>query len=457
MRVALISTYELGRQPFGIASPTAWLKEAGIASVECLDLAVEPLREELIQKADLVAIYVPMHTATRLAIPLMKRVKALNPGAHLCCFGLYAALNANVLRENGANTLLGGEFEQDLLALVHRLSVHSETTLSARSVSLARQTFRVPDRRSLPDLKNYAHLILPSGEHRVVGYTESSRGCKHLCRHCPIPPVYGGIVRVVQRDVVLADIKQQVHAGAQHITFGDPDFFNGPLHAIAIVEALHAEFPSLTYDVTIKIEHLLQHARHLTTLRDTGCVLVTSAVESVDDRVLAIFEKRHTRADFVRAVQLCRDTGLALNPTFVTFHPWTTRAGYVELLETLHDLDLVENISPIQYAIRLLLPPGSSLLGLPFIQEIISDLDEEALIHPWLHPDPAVDELYTRVLDSIKAGQARHDSRQRIFATVWELAQEAVQNPRASFWPLRPRVFAHAATSIPQLSEPWYC
>jgi hypothetical protein len=98
MRVVLISTYELGRQPFGIASPTAWLKEAGTASVECLDLAVEPLRDELIQQADFVAIYVPMHTATRLAIPLMKRVKASNPSAHICCFGLYAALNQDVLR-----------------------------------------------------------------------------------------------------------------------------------------------------------------------------------------------------------------------------------------------------------------------------------------------------------------------------------------------------------------------
>ena len=48
---------------------------------------------------------------------------------------------------------------------------------------------------------------------------------------------------MVQREIVLADIRQQVAAGAQHITFGDPDFFNGPGHAIAIVEALARGIP----------------------------------------------------------------------------------------------------------------------------------------------------------------------------------------------------------------------
>src|SRR5207253_1855094 len=110
----------------------------------------------------------------------------------------------------------------------------------------------------------------------------------HVCRHCPVVPIYNGQFRVVQPDVVLADIDAQVRAGAEHITFGDPDFFNGPTHAMRVVDALHAAHPHVTYDVTIKVEHLLRHGDLLPRLASTGCALVTSAVESIDDRVLAL-------------------------------------------------------------------------------------------------------------------------------------------------------------------------
>ena len=117
MRVLLISTYELGRQPFGLASPAAWLRNAG-AEVACLDLARQPLDEEALRTADGVAFYLPMHTATRLAIPVIQRTREINPAAHLCAYGLYAPVNAELLRKLGVRTLAGGEFEEALLTLV---------------------------------------------------------------------------------------------------------------------------------------------------------------------------------------------------------------------------------------------------------------------------------------------------------------------------------------------------
>ena len=63
--------------------------------------------------------------------------------------------------------------------------------------------------------------------------------------------MYNGQFRVVPPEIVLADIDAQVAAGAQHISFGDPDFFNGPGHAMRIVEAMHASHPQVTFDVTI--------------------------------------------------------------------------------------------------------------------------------------------------------------------------------------------------------------
>ena len=457
MQAVLISTYELGRQPFGLASPAAWLRQAG-AGVTCIDLAVERLDEQAIRAADLVAFYLPMHTATRIATRVVDRVKILNPSAHLCFYGLYASMNEPLLRTLGADTILGGEFEEGLLSLVKRLSANASgtrvVTQTEPLISLNKQRFLIPDRSGLADLSKYARLELGNGQSRTVGYTEASRGCKHLCRHCPVVPVYEGQFRIVQQDVVLEDIKRQIGAGAEHITFGDADFFNGIGHAVALVQALHAEHPHLTYDVTIKIEHLLKHRRHIRTLQETGCLFVTSAVESIDDRVLALLDKGHTRDDFIRVLYLCREVGLILNPTFVAFTPWISVEGYQDLLSLLAELDLIDQVAPIQLAIRLLIPAGSRLLDLPEVRQMVGPFDEAALVYPWQHPDPRVDQLQADAQALVQAAVLRGHSRRDIFSQLWLLAEQA---SAGSFRPLPPTAQARPRVTIPYLTEPWYC
>ena len=447
MKITLISTYELGHQPFGLASPAAWLQEVG-AEVHCLDLSVESFNRELIAGVDLLGFYLPMHTATRLATAVIQRVKRINPEAHLVAFGLYAPVNETFLRDLGVHSILGGEFEQGLVDLVQGLA--TKTAVSLPTISLDRQQFRVPNREILPDLSNYAWLMF-DGVHKLVGYTEATRGCKHLCRHCPIVPVYNGRFRIVQPEIVLADVRQQVAAGAKHITFGDPDFLNGPKHALAIVEQLHHEFPDLTYDVIIKVEHLLKYKAHLPTLRDTGCLFVTTAVESVDDLILEKFAKGHTRADFIAAMQLCAEVGLTVIPTFVTFTPWTTIRGYVEQLALLEELQLIDAISPIQYAIRLLIPNGSKLLELPDVADLVGEFDQAGLVYPWQHPDPQVDALYEAVFKLVNASQRAEESRQILFERIWETAVSYLDDPN-----IIRRKIRKEEVAVPTLSEDWY-
>jgi radical SAM superfamily enzyme YgiQ (UPF0313 family) len=458
LNVVLISTYELGRQPFGLASPAAWLRAAG-AHVDCCDLAVEPLHDEAVRAADLIAFYVPMHMATRMAAQALERVRRLSPAAHICFFGLYAAENADYLRRLGVDTILGGEFEAGLVRLARRLAEANTTGQPAAIqlepiVSLDRQQFLVPDRRGLPDLTHYAHLVIDDGRRVPVGYVEASRGCKHRCRHCPIVPIYNGRFRIVQREVVLEDVRQQVAAGARHITFGDPDFFNGIGHALPLVTALHAEFPDLTYDVTIKVEHLLKHAAHLATLRRTGCLFVISAVESFEDATLAIFEKQHTMRDFEAVIQLCRQAGLALVPTFVAFTPWTTLAEYRRFLAEIARLELVDHVAPVQYAIRLLIPPGSRLLELADVRSLLGPLDESKLSYVWRNRDPRMDELQQDVERLIQTGTAENASRRPIFRRIWERAHRQAHNATKQ---LAAPTLAAAQQFVPYLTEPWYC
>jgi radical SAM superfamily enzyme YgiQ (UPF0313 family) len=457
MNILLISTYELGRQPFGLASPAAWLRARG-HDVSCLDLTREALDEQAVLAANLISFSVPMHTATRLAAGLVPKVRDLNARAHLCFYGLYAPVNEEYLRGLGVGTILGGEFEEGLASLASRLQYgasYSNGSMKQQEpvISLARQKFLVPDRAGMLDPAKYASVVMPGGEHRVVGSTEATRGCKHLCRHCPIVPVYNGAFRVVEREIVLEDIRQQLAAGARHITFGDPDFFNGPAHAISIVEALHREFPELTYDVTIKIEHLRKHDALLPALRDTGCFFVTSAVESVDDAVLEKFDKGHTRADFLAVVERFWELGMTLLPTFVPFTPWTTLRGYTNLLEVLAEQGLFENVSPIQLAIRLLIPAGSRLLELPEVSAMVGPFDSAALVFPWKHEDTRVDALAREISQLVQRGDSLKLSRTEIFSHIRRAAHAAAGN-RA---PNGVAISATMSAPVPYLDEPWYC
>ena len=216
MNILLISTYELGRQPFGLASPAAWLRARG-HTVTSLDLTREALADESVSAAGLICFYVPMHTATRLAAGLLEKIRAKNERAHLCFYGLYAPVNEEYLRGMGVGTILGGEFEEGLVNLAARLEGGDSAPGSIAAspqpepvISLARQKFLVPDRAGMLEPAKYARVVMPGGEHRVAGSTEATRGCKHLCRHCPIVPVYNGAFRVVEREVVLEDIRRQV-------------------------------------------------------------------------------------------------------------------------------------------------------------------------------------------------------------------------------------------------------
>ena len=452
-RVLLLSTYELGHQPFGLASPAAWLREEG-CQVATADLAVETLDEDAVAQAELIALYLPMHTATRLACELLPRLRRINPTAHLCAYGLYAPVNEELLRRLGVGTVLGGEFEEPLAELA--LSLNGAKRRELPLISLTRQDFRTPDRAGLPALSNYARFRMGNGGERLVGYTEATRGCKHECRHCPVVPVYGGRFRVVQRDVVLADVDHQVAAGAQHITFGDPDFFNGPRHAMDVVEQLHARHPDLTYDVTIKVEHLVARAELLPELARTGCALVTSAVEAFDERILDVFDKRHTRQDVRKAVGLLHDAGIAINPTFVAFTPWTSRAVYVDFLTTIHDLGLVGNVSPIQYAIRLLVPRGSLLLSMADTTAWLGDFDHEALCYRWTHPDPLMDDLQAAVMAAAEGAVAEDASRAEFFRTVSALTADMLGRPYAAELE-RLSEIPDVGNVPPHLTEPWYC
>ena len=450
MKIVLISPYEIGRQPFALAQPAAWLKSDGF-EVECMDLAVEPFDLTRLRDADIVAVHLAMHAGARLAAEIIPRIAEINSIQAICVYGLYAPVNDEYFRSLGANYVLGGEFESNLLTICR--NIQSGTVLNSlreTRTSMEKLEFVKPDRSGLPSLTNYARLQLPDGSEKSVGFVEASRGCKHVCRHCPVVPVYEGRFRIVSLNVIMEDIRQQIADGAQHISFGDPDFLNGPGHASRIIERLHSEFPQITWDATIKIEHLLKHSRLLESFARSGCLFITSAVESIEDKVLERLEKGHTASDFKKALELMRGLGISMLPTFVPFTPWTTLQGYRRLLETITELNLINSIAPVQLSIRLLLPQGSRLLESADRHSWLGEFDAKMLGYPWSHPDPRVDDLQRQIQSYAMKAENLNLGRHKSFTGIWKLAHEALELPA-------PELPAETADLTPCLSEPWYC
>ena len=363
--VLLISCYELGHRPIGLTRPLRALEAAGFAP-DAIDIAVEPLDLEKVARARFIGISVPMHTALRLGVHLLERIRQLKQDTpyKICLYGLYATLNADYLLSHGVDFCIADTDSTQLVALVESIAKEEQS-----------ETLESDFFAELPPLEMYAQLE-DKDEVRTVGYTETTHGCKHLCTHCPIPPVYNGKFFAVQRDTVLAEIGEQVVEGATHITFGDPDFLNGPTHGLRILRAMHETFPSLTFDFTTKIEHILKNREHFPEFAQLGCRFVISAVETLNGEVLAILEKHHTRADVAEAIDIVHEAGIALRPTWVPFTPWTTLDDYLDLLQFIDTHGLVYHVDPVQYAVRLLIPPGSYLLNRPETKSLSLVLDE---------------------------------------------------------------------------------
>ena len=439
--ILVVSCYELGRQPVAAAGALAALESAGfLPAVQ--DVAVEKLSEAALQQARLVFISVPMHTALQLGVRVAARARAVNPSAHLAFFGLYAALNAEHLLERHCDSVVRGEEVSALVELATQLA----GTGPASEARSPKPGLFLPSRRALPTLDRYARLEI-DGESRLVASVEATRGCKHLCKHCPVVPVYGGRFVAVPRETVLADIAQQVERGARHVSFGDPDFLNGPTHALRIARELHQRWPQATFDATIKIEHLLQHRALLPELVECGLLFVTSAVECLDDEILRRLDKGHVAADVPVALRAVREAGAELRPSLMPYTPWTKLGDLPALFDFAVEHALVDAIDPVQYTLRLLLPPGSLLLdpAAPWLRSF----DAQAFSWTWVHPDPRVDAL-GRASAELARDEAGNDPR-RTFLLLRDLADRAVQRTRTKAFVLPPQ------RSSPRLSEPWFC
>lgn len=447
VQILLVSTYELGHQPVGLASPAATLRLGG-HTVSTLDLAVEPWHPSALEHVDALAVSVPMHTGMKMALEVARLARSERPELPVALYGLYAAVGAESVLGVLADRLIAGEYEDQLLDWVD--SIASPEPKRGVSVDIGVRHFDVPDRSGLPDLDRYARLVW-GDEERVVGYVEASRGCRHRCSHCPVPAVYDGRFRITGQAAVLADIQQLVETGARHVTFGDPDFLNAPAYSLGVIEAAHAAFPDLTFDVTVKVEHILLNEALWGRLAAAGVIFVVSAIESLDEEILGYLEKRHTRDDAVRAVEILSDVGIDLHPTWLPFTPWTTAETLVEIVRFLWEQDLAAVTDPVQLSIRLLVPDGSLLVERGYMDGHLAGYDADGLGHLWTPIDPSMDALAQDLAAIAEAGAGGDDLSCLAEMTEAIAAAAGVDLADTLSGPVT------SSSDRPRLSEPWFC
>lgn len=453
MRILLVSTYELGRQPLHVASPAAALARAG-HDVRALDLAVEEWSDEAFGWADAVGFSVYMHTSMRLALASAERLRTARPDVPVCLYGLYAAVSRDHTVGRVADRVIAGEYEPGLVAWAGELSAGGGASGSPVVVHLGRSEFALPARHLLPPLDRYANLRVGS-ESRLAGAVEASHGCTERCRHCPVPAVYDGRTQVVAVDLVMDDVAQLAAAGARHVTFADPDFLSGPAHARRVVAAFGERFPDMTFDITTKVEHVLRHRALCSEFAAAGCLFAVSAVECVNDEILGLLDKGHTAAMAAEAVGVLQGHGVEPRPSFLAFTPWSTPADVLDVLDFVAAHDLVPNVDPVQYSLRLLLPEGSLLLRLPEIQPFLDGYDGERLTHRWHAAEPATDRLQAELASLVEDGLAAGVDTVSLYLLVRERVAAAAGRPEEAWVP--PEVLAAADRDRPGLSEPWFC
>jgi radical SAM superfamily enzyme YgiQ (UPF0313 family) len=216
---------------------------------------------------------------------------------------------------------------------------------------------------------------------------------------------------------------------------------------------MHLEFPHITFDFTAKIEHILKHRALIVEFAQSGCIFVVSAVESLSNTVLENLKKGHTRDDVLEALRILQAAGITMRPTFVPFTPWSTIDDYIDIIEFIESQGLIDHVDPVQYSIRLLVPPGSLLLSQPDNQWL-GQLRQESFTYEWAHPDLRLDELHKQVSEVVEQAAGRNEDHHQTFHDILELAYAA----RGDAPPVRLQVpIDPFRLRPPRLTEAWFC
>jgi hypothetical protein len=215
-----------------------------------------------------------------------------------------------------------------------------------------------------------------------------------------------------------------------------------------LLREAHSAHPDLTFDVTVKVEHILAHESLWPEMASLGVLLVVSAFESTDDATLEILDKNHTAVDMARAVTVLRSADIHIRPTWLPFVPWTKLQDLVDLVGFLDQNRLWSATDPVQLAIKLLIPEGSLLETHPAIVPHLSSYEPQSLTWSWVFEHPETGRLH-KTLDAVAAEGSDCGAEA---AETLSMMRERIGDIAGARIPAMPD-----SAPTPRLSESWFC
>lgn len=443
--ILYVATYDLGHQPqFG----AELLGAATSGRVTVVDAEKIPRDEvvKAIRETDVLILSAPMYTGASVARDLLTACAWDLANTQTIVVGLYA----EVLRDALTTAPVSG---LDMSRIVFSDTLDAPATLhliETGEPSLAKRTARrryLIERRDLIPLDSYRSVNY-RGVKRPSGYLETTVGCRHRCRHCPIVPIFDGRIAINDSQAVVQDAKAQVTSGATHLSFGDPDFLNAPRHTLSILTEIHRHAPEVTFDFTTKISEIVANPGIWQELSHQGLIFVISAVESLSPLVLDRLDKQHLPSDVIRARDLLFGADIGLHPTFCPFTPWSKTSDLVDIASFVASSHLSDVVEPVQLSIELLTPPNSLLLK---DREFFGPYDPGRMGFPPLYSDNALPGLQQRLARIAAQGAERAEDYSRTLASQIEVIQQV------SGKPVPIEELTTPAPDPATVSEPWFC
>jgi len=428
LKILLLSFYDLGKQP-KIISELHKKLDNGSNQIDIVDYSIEE-KNLTLDNYDVLGIYASMHTASVLAEQYLRDRKLPNK---LFVFGLYA----NVFSEMFSNFQSIHSFDSDELESLLEVQLNPNYSFK----------HSVPDRTILPSITDYSHIV-DGSNNLIAGSVETTYGCKHECTHCPVPIEFKGMFKTFGTEKIITDVTNQVEEGAKHISFNDPDFFNGPKHALKILQLLNEKHPSITYDSTIKVEHILKYPDYFQELKNLNMLFVISAFETTNDHVLNILQKNHSFNDLNKAVELSLENNIDIRPTWMPFSPWTEQNDLISIIKLIENYKLRETVDPIQLTIKLLVPKNSLILKRPEMKEYLLDYDPASFSYAWQYKFPNIDNIQNELFTYVLQHESENEYTQ--YLGLVDILESHTNETLLNSEKYSQRI-------VPKLSETWFC